>query len=340
MLKVAVVILNWNGRKFLQKFLPSVLDHLPKYAEVFVADNNSTDDSVIFLKDNYSSVHLLINNENGGYAKGYNDALRKIQAEYYVLLNSDIEVTQYWIEPIIELMDEKQEITACQPKIRAYHDKEMFEYAGAGGGFIDKYGYPFCRGRIFQELEVDKEQYNDTIEVFWASGACMFVRAEHFWELNGLDNDFFAHMEEIDFCWRAKNNGYRIFYEPKSLVYHVGGGTLPKNNPHKTYLNFRNNFFLLYKNLESHRMFIVFFWRLLLDGVAGIKFFMDGQAKDSWAVLRAHFSFYASIPKLHKKRKALNQQKVGQIYQRNIVYEHFIRKIKSFDKLNSSKFIK
>lgn len=340
MLKVAVVILNWNGRKFLQQFLPSVLDHLPNYAEVFVADNDSTDDSVIFLKDNFPSVHIIINNENGGYAKGYNDALSKIQAEYYVLLNSDIEVTQKWIEPIIELMDEKQEIAACQPKIRAYYDKKVFEYAGAGGGYIDKYGYPFCRGRIFQKLEEDQGQYNDRQEVFWASGACLFVRAEYFWQLNGLDEDFFAHMEEIDFCWRAKNNGYQIFYEPKSIVYHVGGGTLPKNNPRKTYLNFRNNFFLLYKNLESHHLFSVFMWRLLLDGVAGIKFLLDGQAKDTLAVLRAHFSFYASIPQLKKKRRVLKQQKVGQIYQRNIVYEHFVKKIKTYDKLDLSKFSK
>jgi len=340
MLKVAVVILNWNGRKFLQQFIPTVLDNLPEYARLFVADNNSTDDSISFLKEQFPSVQLVINKENGGYAKGYNDALKKIKAEYYVLLNSDIEVTENWIEPIVELMDQNKNITATQPKIRAFHDKDRFEYAGAGGGFIDKYGYPFCRGRIFQELEVDQGQYDDRQEVFWASGACMFVRAEHFWQLNGLDGDFFAHMEEIDFCWRAKNIGYQIFYEPKSLVYHVGGGTLPKNNPRKTYLNFRNNFFLLYKNLESHRLYSVFMWRLLLDGVAGIKFLLDGQAKDTRAVLKAHFSFYTSISSLKKKRRALKQQKVGQIYQRNIVYEHFIRKIKTFDKLDLKRFLK
>lgn len=340
MLKVAVVILNWNGRKFLQQFLPSVLEHLPQYAQVFVADNDSTDDSVAYLKESFPTVQLVINSENGGYAKGYNEALKKIQAEYYILLNSDIEVTKNWIEPIIDLMDQNQNITACQPKIRSYHEKEKFEYAGAGGGYIDKYGYPFCRGRIFQELEVDEGQYDNSQEVFWASGACMFVRAEHFWLHDGLDEDFFAHMEEIDFCWRAKNKGFQIYYEPKSLVYHVGGGTLPKNNPHKTYLNFRNNFFLLYKNLESNRMLSVFFWRLLLDGVAGIKFLLDGQAKDTQAVIRAHFSFYASISKLKKKRKRLKQQKVGQVYQRNIVYEHFVKKIKSFDQLNLTRFTK
>ena len=340
MLKVAVVILNWNGRKYLQQFLPSLIEHLPEFAEIFVADNHSSDDSVEFLKEKYPLVKLVINKENGGYAKGYNDALKKIKAEYYILLNSDIEVTEKWIEPIVKLMDENQNIAACQPKIRALNEKRKFEYAGAGGGFIDKYGYPFCRGRIFQELEVDQGQYDDTKEVFWASGACMFVRAEHFWKLKGLDDDFFAHMEEIDFCWRAKNNGYQIFYEPESLVYHVGGGTLPKNNPRKTYLNFRNNFSLLYKNLESNRLLSVFIWRLLLDGVAAFKFLIDGQAKDSWAVWRAHFSFYAKIPEHRKKRKMLKQKKVGQVYQRNIVYEHFIKKIKTYDKLDITRFSK
>lgn len=338
MLKVAVVILNWNGRKYLQQFLPSVIEYLPEFTDVFVADNDSSDDSIEFLKTYYPQVNLIVNNENGGYAKGYNDALRKIDAQYYVLLNSDIEVTKAWIEPIIELMDNDQSIVACQPKIRSFQEKEKFEYAGAGGGYIDKYGYPFCRGRLFQELEIDEGQYNDTKEVFWASGACMFVRSEYFWNLNGLDEDFFAHMEEIDFCWRAKNNGYKVYYEPRSLVYHVGGGTLPKNNPKKTYLNFRNNFFLLFKNLESHRMLSVFIWRFLLDSVAGIKFLMDGQSKDSWAVIRAHFSFYGSFFQLRKKRKKLKQHKVGQVYQRNIVYEHFIKKINTYSALNSKRF--
>lgn len=338
--KVAVVILNWNGRKYLEKFLPSVVKYLPDFAEIFVADNNSADDSVEFLKKNYPQVKLVINEENGGYAKGYNDALRKIDAEYYVLLNSDIEVTNNWIEPIIDLMDSNQNIAACQPKIRAFHEKDKFEYAGAAGGFIDKYGYPFCRGRVFMELEEDKGQYDDTIEVFWASGACMFVRVKHYWEIDGLDDDFFAHMEEIDFCWRAKNNGFQIFYEPKSLVYHVGGGTLPKNNSRKTYLNFRNNFYLLYKNLQAGQVIPVFIWRLILDGIAGLKFLLDGEVKDTRAVFKAHLSFYASIPELRKKRKKLKQQKIGQVYQRNIVYEHFIRRIKTFDKLNLSRFSK
>ncbi len=340
MLKVAVVILNWNGQKYLEQFLPSVLKFLPSFAKIFVADNDSTDASISFLKKNYPQVNLVINDENGGYAKGYNDALKKIEAEYYILLNSDIEVTENWIEPIIELMDTHTNIAACQPKIRSFHEKEKFEYAGAGGGYIDKYGYPFCRGRIFQELETDHGQYDDAVEVFWASGACMFVRSDHFWQLDGLDNDFFAHMEEIDFCWRAKNKGYQIYYQPQSLVYHVGGGTLPKNNPQKTFLNFRNNLYLLYKNLEKHRLIQVFIYRLILDGVAGMKFLIDGQAKDTWAVIKAHFSFYRAIGPLRRKRKVLNQQKVGQAYQRNIVFEHFVKKIKTFNKLQKNKFTK
>lgn len=338
MVKVAIVILNWNGQKFLEKFLPSVVQNIPHYTRVFVADNASSDSSVKFLQQNYPEIQLIVNQENGGYAKGYNDALEKIKAEYYVLLNSDIEVSENWIEPIIELMESNVNIAACQPKIRSFYEKNKFEYAGAGGGYIDKYGYPFCRGRIFQYLEEDKGQYDDRREVFWASGACMFVRSSHFWELGGLDPDFFAHMEEIDFCWRAKNHNYQIFYEPKSIVYHVGGGTLPKNNPRKTYLNFRNNFFLLYKNLESNQMIPVFAWRLLLDGIAGFKFLLDGQMKDTWAVVKAHFSFYKSIPKLRAKRAELKQQKVGQVYHRNIVYEHFIKRIDTFNKLNLKKF--
>ncbi len=338
MIKVAVVILNWNGKSFLQKFLPSVLQNIPEYAELFVADNNSSDDSIEFLKHNYPQVKLVINHQNGGYAKGYNDALKQIEAEYYVLLNSDIEVGSNWIEPIVDLMDNDHQIAACQPKILAYDNKQEFEYAGAGGGYIDKYGYPFCRGRIFQEIELDKNQYDEAVEVFWASGACMFVRADKYHELGGLDDDFFAHMEEIDFCWRAKNAGYKIYYQGTSVVYHVGGGTLHKSNPRKTFLNFRNNFFLLYKNLPSNRLVPIFFWRLVLDGVAGVKFLLDGSFKDSIAVLKAHFAFYRAIPKLKSKRKKLVQTRVSKVYQRNIVYEHFVKKITKFNSLDQQRF--
>ncbi len=336
--KVAIVILNWNGKQFLEKFLPFLIKYNPPDSELVIADNASTDDSISFLKQFYPSLRIIKNDNNGGYAKGYNDALTQVEAEYYVLLNSDIEVTENWIDPVVQLMDSDKNIAACQPKIISYKDRDEFEYAGAAGGFIDKYGYPFCRGRIFQSLEKDEKQYDDATDIFWATGACMFVRASVFHQLGGFDADFFAHMEEIDFCWRLKNLGFRIMYCPGSLIYHIGGGTLPKKNPRKTYLNFRNNFFLLYKNLPANRILPVFFVRLFLDGIAGFKFLVEGHFRDSFAVIRAHFSFYASIGKLKKKRKNCCQAKVTGIYQRSIVFGHYLSKIKSFRQMNTKDF--
>jgi GT2 family glycosyltransferase len=336
--KIAVVILNWNGKKFLEKFLPSVIKFSQNDAAIIVADNKSTDNSIEFLKQNYANIRIIENNENGGFAKGYNDALAQIDAEYYVLLNSDIEVTENWIKPIIDLMDSETNIAVCQPKIRSYNDPNMFEYAGAAGGFIDKYGYPFCRGRLFQTLEEDKGQYNDMIDIFWATGACMFVKASVYHKFGGLDEDFFAHMEEIDFCWRLKNKGYRIVYCPDSMVFHVGGGTLPKISSRKTYLNFRNNFTLLYKNLPSNQIFKVFLVRLPLDGIASIKFLFDGGFKDFFAVAKAHFAFYLSLPKHHKKRKIIQPKKVKGIYTNNIVLEYFLKKKRTFKNLSQDKF--
>ena len=340
MKKTAVVILNWNGRSFLEKFLPEVVAYSSDEAEVIVADNASSDDSVDFLKENYPDLKIIQNPTNSGYAGGYNEALAQLDHEYFVLLNSDIEVTEGWIKPIIDLMDSEPEIAACQPKIRSFHDKEYFEYAGAAGGFIDKYGYPFCRGRVFQKLEKDEGQYDDITEVFWATGACMFVRAELFIKLNGLDADFFAHMEEIDLCWRFKNAGYKIMYHPGSMVYHVGGGTLPNSSSWKTYLNFRNNFLLLYKNLPKNRLFKMFASRLFLDGIAGLKFLAQGGLKDLWAVIRAHLSFYASIRTSRRKRKLLNQKKVSMVYQSNIAFDHYIWRVKKFSELQPHKFTK
>ncbi len=340
MTKVAVVILNFNGKKFLERFLPEVVKQSADVAEIWVADNRSTDDSVLFMQKNFPDVHLIVNAENGGFAKGYNDALAKIKAEYYVLLNSDIEVTENWIQPVIDLMDTDTNIGACQPKILSFHRKKYFEYAGAAGGFIDKYGYPFCRGRVFQVLEEDKGRYNDAVEIFWATGACMFVRADVYHKMGGLDNDFFAHMEEIDFCWRLKNNNYKIMVCPKSVVYHIGGGTLPKSSSRKTYLNFRNNFALLYKNLPSARLFKVLFLRLILDGLAGIKFLTEGHWGDFTAVIRAHFYFYRNIGKLHKKRRKLIQKNVSQVYEGNIVLDHYLRGVKYFSQLKSGRFSK
>lgn len=338
-IKVAVVILNWNGRKFLEKFLPSVTKHSIG-AEVIIADNNSSDDSVAFLKSNYPELRIIINPQNGGYAKGYNDALKQIDAEYYVLLNSDIEVTPNWVMPVIEVMDADQSISAAQPKLLAYHQKDEFEYAGAAGGFIDKYGYPFCQGRIFGHLEKDLGQYEEVREIFWASGAAMFVRAEKFWEIGGLDEDFFAHMEEIDLCWRMKNAGYKIMYVPMSKIYHVGGGTLPKGSAHKTYLNFRNNFSLLFKNLPKNRVLKTFIARLILDGVAAVRFLTEGHIGDSYAVFRAHMYFYSHLSQLRKKRKALNQNEVSMIYKSNLVFDHFLFRKSRFSELDVNKFSK
>jgi GT2 family glycosyltransferase len=307
-IKIAVVVLNWNGKAWLKKFLPT-LEEYSQEATVFVADNASTDDSVDYVKINFPTVKIIINASNGGYAKGYNDVLKQIDSEYFVLINSDIEVTAGWLSPIIALMDNDKQIAACQPKILDYNNKNKFEYAGASGGFIDNLGYPFCRGRIFDFLEEDKGQYNDTIEVFWATGACLFVRAKHYNEVDGLDEDFFAHQEEIDLCWRLKNKGFKVMVEPKLVVYHVGGGTLNAGSPFKTYLNFRNNLFMLFKNLPTSSLFTTIPMRLVLDGVAALTFLNKEKGLEHvLAITKAHFSFYFAIPNLIAKRQKISQK--------------------------------
>lgn len=336
--KVAVVILNYNGKSFLERFLPNVIQCSCDIAEVIVADNASTDDSVLFLKENYPEIRLIQNKDNSGFSTGYNKALSQIDAEYYVLLNSDIEVTPNWISPIIELMDSDKTIAACQPKIRSYYEKDKFEYAGAGGGYIDKFGYPFCRGRIFNTLEKDENQYNNNCEVFWATGACMFVRADLYHQYGGLEDSFFAHMEEIDFCWRMKNLGYKIMYCADSVIFHIGGGTLPKSSSRKTYLNFRNNLSLLIKNLPTNQVIPIIIFRLLLDFVAGLKFLVEGGFADFFAVFHAHFSFFRRIPMLLKKRKLVKPQSVSMIYKKNIVFNYFICKKQFFTDLHQSDF--
>lgn len=338
MKKVAVVILNYNGKEFLRKFLPSVIERSAKDAEVWVADNNSLDGSTEVMMEEFPEVKLIENKYNAGFAGGYNMALKEIEADYYVLLNSDIEVTENWINPVIELMESDPSIAACQPKIISYFDRTEFEYAGAGGGFIDKYGYPFCRGRIFQTLEKDEGQYNDPIEVFWATGACMFVKSELFHKFGGLDEDFFAHMEEIDFCWRLKNADYKIMYCPNSIVYHVGGGTLPKKSARKTYLNFRNNFSLLYKNLPKDQLFKTFTARLFLDGIAGLKFLIEGDIQDVIAVFEAHMYFYRNLSKLKKKRKLIQQKQVTKMFNKNLVFQYHVKGKKKFTDLDSTDF--
>ena len=333
-IKTAVVILNWNGKHWLEKFLPNVIRNSLN-TEVIVADNNSTDGSVSYLKENYPNIRIIHNDGNYGYAKGYNLALRQIDAEYFVLLNSDIQVTKDWTCPIIELMEKDQSIAACQPKILDYNNKNKFEYAGASGGFIDKFGYPFCRGRIFDDLEEDKEQYNDGTEVFWATGACLFVRASHFFEAGELDEDFFAHQEEIDLCWRLQNKGYKIMVEPKSEVYHVGGGTLNVGSPFKTHLNFRNNLYMLFKNLPLSSLFIIIPIRLVLDGIASITFLSNKQGINHFfAVMKAHFSFYFEIPKLIVKRRKISQQSsLNGKKNYSILIKNKLKKIKTFSEL-------
>jgi len=337
-MKVAVVILNWNGQKFLEKFLPSVMDCNADFSEVIVADNASTDDSVLFLKNNYPQIRIIQNRENGGFAKGYNDALNGVDAEYYVLLNSDVEVSPGWIDTVIQLMDSDTSIAACQPKIKAYDNKDTFEYAGAAGGFIDKYGYPFCRGRILDTIEADKGQYNDVREVFWATGACLFVRAELFQLVKGFDEDFFAHMEEIDLCWRLKNRGYKIMYCPDSTVFHVGGGTLHKSSPKKTYLNFRNNLILLCKNHPPHYFFFKLIWRMILDGVAGLKFLAGGEFAHFTAILKAHFNFYSTISATLAKRRVLKadikKYTTTAVYLHSIIADYYLRGKKTFTEID------
>ncbi|MEI6455514.1 MAG: glycosyltransferase family 2 protein [bacterium] len=336
--RIAIVILNWNGRKYLEKFLPLLVQYQPAEAEVIVADNASSDDSVSFLRNHYPGIRIIHNPVNEGFAKGYNLALQQIDTEYYVLLNSDIEVTENWLQPLVDLMDSDPQIGACQPKIRSYHDPKRFEYAGAAGGFIDKYGYPFCRGRIFQTIEEDHGQYDDQVEIFWATGACMFVRAKLYHEFGGLDEDFFAHMEEIDFCWRLKNGGYKIMYCPNSTVFHIGGGTLPKISWRKTYLNFRNNFYLLYKNLPDDRLVKVFTARLILDGIAAVKFLVQAGFKDFWAVSKAHFSFYQTLSKTRQKRRFLKHGNMKNVYGKNIVIDYYLKGNRKFSQLNTRKF--
>jgi GT2 family glycosyltransferase len=333
-IKTAVVVLNWNGKAWLEKFLANLVKHSQE-STVFVADNASTDDSVDFVKSNFPSVKIIINASNGGYAKGYNDALKQIDAEYFVLINSDIEVTEDWLSPIIDLMDSDKKIAACQPKLLDYKNKAKFEYAGASGGFIDNLGYPFCRGRIFDDIEQDNGQYNDAIEVFWATGACLFVRSTSFNEVGCLDEDFFAHQEEIDLCWRLKNKGYKIMVQPKSVVYHVGGGTLNAGSPFKTHLNFRNNLFMLFKNLPTFSLFTTIPTRLLLDGVAALTFLNKPKGlKHVLAIAKAHFTFYFEIPKLIAKRQKINQKNnlIGKV-DWSILLRNKIKGIKRFFEL-------
>lgn len=333
MKKIAVVILNWNGKNFLDDLLPTLVQHTPPEVDIVVGDNASSDNSVEFLKQNYPQIQIIQNDKNYGFAEGYNRVLNKVKADYFVLLNSDVEVTPNWIEPVIDMMEAHDDIAICQPKLLSFYNRDTFEYAGGAGGYIDKYGYPFCRGRLFTTLEKDNGQYDDACEIFWATGAAMFVKAKVWKQLGGLDGDFFAHMEEIDFCWRAKNAGHKVYYCPQSVVYHIGGGTLPPSSPFKTFLNFRNNFSLLFKNLQKRQLVYVFPIRVLMDWVAALKFLSEKKPKEFTAVMKAHWDFYRQIPTLKHKRKKINQRKVSNIYNGNIVLEYYLRGKKIFSKL-------
>lgn len=322
MKKIAVVILNWNGAKLLKEFLPSVVNYSQE-ATVYVVDNASNDDSLLVLKEEFSSVKIIQNTSNFGFAKGYNEGLQFIEEEIYCLVNSDIEVTENWLAPILNLFDENPNTAIIQPKILDYKNKAYFEYAGAGGGFIDKLGYPFCRGRIFNTIEKDNGQYDDTRPIFWASGACFFIRKEVYRELNGFDADFFAHQEEIDLCWRSFNRNYDTFYCGLSIVYHLGGATLATSNPKKTFLNFRNSLLMLTKNLPSNQLIIIVIGRMILDGVAGIQFLVKGKFKHTLAILKAHFSFYALLIKTLRKRES--KIKTNYYVINSIVYAYFVK---------------
>ena len=336
--KLSIVILNWNGRKYLEKFLPVLLHNIPDYAEVIVADNHSTDDSIAFLSEHYPEMRLIVNESNGGFAKGYNDALKQVATPYSCLLNSDIEVTHRWVEPIMEQMENDDHIGAVQPKILSYHDRTKFEYAGASGGFIDHLGYPFCRGRLFDNLETDNGQYDDVREIFWATGAAMFVRRDVYHALGGLDEDFFAHMEEIDFCWRMKNHGYKLYVNPASVVYHIGGGTLPKNNSFKTFLNFRNDLYLLQKNLPRKQMFPTLFLRFFMDTAAAFAFLAKGNAKDFKAVYKAWGAFLKNYKKTNAKRvQSPSFNAINDTAKASIVLEHYLKGKKYF---NGHQFLK
>ena len=335
---IAVVILNWNTKSLLKQFLPLVIATSQQPGvEIVVADNGSTDGSVEMVQSDFPEVRLIALEHNYGFAGGYNRALKKIEAPFSVLLNSDVEPGKKWLPPLLELMRTNPSIAACVPKIKYLHKRTHFEYAGAAGGFIDHLGYSFCRGRIFNEIEEDRQQYEQPGEIFWGSGAALMVQTALFNQSGGLDEHFFAHMEEIDWCWRMKNQGLEIWYLPQSEVFHLGGGTLSHLSSRKTYLNFRNNLFMLYRNLPekgfNKRMFI----RLLLDGVAALKFLMSAERKNAAAVFLAHVAFYKALGRLRNERKKLLKQVTknhhAEIYPRSIVYAFFFRGIKTFKEL-------
>ncbi len=336
--RVAVVILNWNGLDFLRRFLPSICASTYSNLDIIVGDNASNDNSVSFIRENYPQIKISINDQNYGFAGGYNKVLSGLDHDYYVLLNSDVEVEPGWIEPVIQLMEKDSSIAAAQPKILSQSNKKLFEYAGAAGGFLDIFGYPFCRGRIFDSVEVDSSQYDKSSEIFWASGAAFFIKRSNWLEMNGLDEDFFAHMEEIDLCWRLKNNNYKIMYCAESTVFHVGGGTLNAESPFKTYLNFRNNLVLLQKNLPAGRAIVIIFLRFWLDLLSLLKYLLDGKLKNAWAISKAHVYFIRNLVRNIQKSRKIPKHTFNKngLYPGSIVWNYFISNKKTVTSLKKT----
>lgn len=338
-MKISIVILNWNGSSFLKRFLPSVVAHSKGDVEIVVADNGSTDDSRSVIETLFPTVIYLQLDQNYGFAEGYNRALAVVQADYLLLLNSDVEVTPGWLEPMLQLMEGDPSIGVCQPKILSLDRPDEFEYAGAAGGFIDRFGYPYCRGRILQVVEKDLGQYNNSIPVSWTSGACMMIRTQVWKECKGFDADFWAHMEEIDLCWRAQHLGYKVYVTPDAVVYHLGGGTLNYNNPLKIHLNFRNNLFLLFKNLPGKQLATILPARMVLDGVAAFAFLFKGEFKSFGRVLTAHLKFYRALPQLIKKRREIfllsKKRKLSLLTSNFILWNYFVLKRRKYDETGS-----
>lgn len=333
--KIAIVILNWNGQKYLEQFLPSVLATAYSNFQVVVADNGSADNSVFFLEKRYPQIRVILFGENYGFAKGYNEALKKVEADYYAILNSDAEVQPGWLDPVVDLLESDKQIAACQPKLLSFKNKSLFDYAGGAGGWLDSFGYPFARGRIFDICEEDHGQYDKTEPVFWVSGAAMVIRSSVFHELNGFDEYFFAHQEEIDLCWRIQLAGYRLFSCPASVVYHVGGGTLPRGNTLKTYLNFRNNHIMLYKNLPGLQKWWKIPFRVFLDASSAWKGLLLGDGGYFLAILRAHAAFVKWL--LFRQKRSVFPLKRGYklmgLYKGNLVWQHFLKGKKYFSQI-------
>jgi len=336
--KTAIVILNWNGLSYLKMFLGTVIKYsVNRETIVYVADNGSSDGSVEWIAINFKDVKIIRLDKNHGFAGGYNLAFDQIDAKFYVFLNSDIEVTEGWLQPLIDFMENNADVASCQPKILSYYQRDHFEHAGAAGSFIDKYGYPFCRGRIFHKSEKDTGQYDSQIDIFWSSGACMIVRSEAWKLCEGFDASFFAHMEEIDLCWRFYKAGFRVSYFPGSVIFHVGGGSLSYKSPFKTYLNFRNSLFLLYKNLPDNKLKTIMFQRMLLDGLAAIVFFVKGNFRHAHSVWKAHIDYYKTKKEFKTKRERVKELEVNHyplpIMNKSIVFEFYIKGNKTFDSL-------